>query len=284
MGLMKTLALGAAALLAGALGGCTKLRLAYEKADWLIRYSLSDYVDWNPRQEAQLKREIADYLAWHRREALPAYAAKLEALKKDAAVRVDLNLLDRAFADYYGLYALTLTRTIPGTVSLLRTLSPEQVEELAGSFREKNAKIRRTRLDKPRPKQLDMRAEKMVETVEGWTGDLDRDQTAKVKEMSRSLPYLGEGWMAQRIARQERLLGHLRRRDPADTLVNYFTVSYTRPEEMRTGAYRAEYAAYEKELKAFIVKVAALLDGTQRKTFESRLERVVADCRELAGG
>src|SRR5262249_52806373 len=66
--------LAAAALVALLLSGCSGLQLAYDNADTYLRWRITGELDLHGDAVDELDDRIREFIAWHRREALPQYA------------------------------------------------------------------------------------------------------------------------------------------------------------------------------------------------------------------
>jgi hypothetical protein len=66
-----------------ALAGCSTVRVAYDNADYFLRWRLGGYLDLRGDEQRELYRSIDAFLVWHRAQALPRYAA----LSEEAARR-----------------------------------------------------------------------------------------------------------------------------------------------------------------------------------------------------
>ena len=63
--------------LAALLGGCAMVRIAYNNAEPMVRYTAHDYFDLNERQNDQFRKRLLQFHDWHRANELPLYARLL---------------------------------------------------------------------------------------------------------------------------------------------------------------------------------------------------------------
>ena len=64
--------------------GCSSVSLFYRNADWYLQHKIDGYTSFNARQEETIRREISNYLDWHRKYALPEYIIFLQNLNGTA--------------------------------------------------------------------------------------------------------------------------------------------------------------------------------------------------------
>ena len=70
--------------------GCSTVSLFYRNADWYLQHKIAGYTSFDVRQKETIRREISDYMRWHRRYALPEYIIFLQNL--NGAVQYDGRL------------------------------------------------------------------------------------------------------------------------------------------------------------------------------------------------
>ncbi|MCX7178172.1 MAG: DUF6279 family lipoprotein [Proteobacteria bacterium] len=121
------------------LQGCSAVRLGYNNADSLARWWIDQYVDLSPEQDALLRERLSRLHLWHRRAQLPEYASLARQAQKIIAGQPTssdaLTLLDGVIRGGQVLAA----QATPDIADFLLTLSPGQIERMAGQFAEKNA-------------------------------------------------------------------------------------------------------------------------------------------------
>lgn len=64
-----------------ALGGCSRMGLAYRNLDIIIPWSLSDYLDMNIEQKSWLNERLREHLSWHCSTQIPGYLDWLDRLQ-----------------------------------------------------------------------------------------------------------------------------------------------------------------------------------------------------------
>jgi hypothetical protein len=100
--------------------------------------------------------------------------------------------------------------------ALLATLSDQQVATARRRFERDNRKFAKERgVGAPAQEQRRMRAKHDLDTVEHWSGPLDREQKARFAAMSEALPLDAEWRLQDRLRRQNDFIALIQARKDA---------------------------------------------------------------------
>src|SRR5512135_399022 len=81
-------------------GGCSTITFGYDHGDWVLRYWINGYTSFNSGQKEEIRNDIADYMRWHRKYALPEYTAFLQnldaSIARDSGIKADEVMHARA--------------------------------------------------------------------------------------------------------------------------------------------------------------------------------------------
>ncbi len=205
-----------AALLAATLllAGCGSVRIAYNQLDWLVPWSLRDYVQLSDEQRGLFEARLEQRIVWHCTSELPAYAEFLRGVDQDlAAERVEVATLER-HADRIEAFVRTVGEAVAQDVAdILAALDEAQIDRLAARFERSNREAREKYVDAPADELHAGRVERMEKRLRRWFGRLNTEQRDLVDAWSRNLEPAAEEWLARRVAWQDDLLDALRKRD-----------------------------------------------------------------------
>lgn len=268
------LALAAALLIAG----CSMVRLAYENADIYLKWKLSSYLALDEEQMPELEARIGDFMAWHRSQALPQYAA----LADDATHRVARGLsredlvwgYDAALAQARESARAAAERIAP----LLDRLTPAQIAHLERSFAEDNREFARRYLRGDEPERRRRRVERNVERLGDWVGSLSEAQVKRVATYSERAPLLEELRSRDRKRLQVELLAMVRAREARRRLPD----AAAHWDRGREPAYVAAYESSRGEYFAMLLDIDRSLSAKQRRRAVRALQRWAHDFRTLA--
>ncbi|MGB8077196.1 MAG: DUF6279 family lipoprotein, partial [Gallionella sp.] len=207
------------------LGGCSTVSLVYRNADWYLQHKINGYTSFDARQKKMIRQDVADYMRWHRNNALPEYVTFLQnlngtvqyegQLKADEIAMLRTQLLD--------LYKKSLVPAVRPAAELLITLDSRQLQELGSNLAEENRQQLKDQQEIGIDKYLNKRADRTVNFLEWLAGDLSAQQEQKVREMSRHLPVVGDIYIRQRQENQGRLIELLNSHANAEKISAFLT-------------------------------------------------------------
>lgn len=263
------------------LGSCSRLELAYRNLDWLIPWSLDNYVSLNKEQKAWLKPRLVTHIAWHCKTQLPAYADWLQrsqTLTSDAQPQA--AQFDAQFADFRHAVDAIIVQVTPDLTELLRGLSDEQVKELRESLARQNKEQREDYLQPSLVEQIDERAERMEERLHPWFGRLHSEQKARVKAWSQQLGDYNQGWLDNNLRWQQAFLIAVQ-----DRHGEQFAEQMQRLLQQRMSfwepAYQQRFLAAEAALGELFADLISNADASQRERLQTRLEGARQQINEL---
>jgi len=177
------------------LGSCNTLYLGYNNLNWLTRWRLDSYLDLTSEQDRWLNVQLAEHIAWHRKEELPQYVDFL----RDIQIKARDGLTREEWREGLEKVELgwkrSLDRLRSDAAKLLADLDSEQVEELRSEFQEENEEIAE-RLDEPTAEREEKRRERRQESLEEWLWRAS-GKNPELKLMKRNL-----AWNAERSHKQ----------------------------------------------------------------------------------
>ena len=184
------------------LGSCNTLYLGYNNLNWLTRWRLDSYLDLTSEQDRWLNVQLAEHIAWHRKEELPQYVDFL----RDIQTKTQDGLTQEEWREGLEKVELgwkrILDRLRPDAAKLLADLDAEQVEELRGEFKEENEEIAE-RLAEPAAEREEKRRERRQESLEEWFGDWSPEQLQALEGIwQKSRPEVDE--TKSRLERREK--------------------------------------------------------------------------------
>lgn len=120
--------------------GCS-VKMMYNNADRLARWSASDYIDMDKPQREYFDREIESFMYWHRTTQLPEYAQTLTTLEAVTADGTDVEELQSLFDSMFGWWDAIEDRILPTTTEILLSLTDEQVARLPEKLSKDNEEL-----------------------------------------------------------------------------------------------------------------------------------------------
>ncbi len=209
--------------LACMLAGCSKVRLVYNNADWLVVTYVNGYLDLTSQQKKQLRTELRQALNQYRHEDLRSTVAFMRTVGKYAADGLTEPELDELINTLMRLYETGVAKAASVFAPTMVDLSAAQIAHLYRELAHYNRDYREKYLAISLSERQDERAIRAVTYVEKWTGELSRAQRDMVLGISRSSPDLFQTWYDYDIAMQRELLKLLRAGAPVDEVQAHLT-------------------------------------------------------------
>ena len=263
--------------------GCSTVSLFYRNADWYLQHKIDGYTSFNARQEETIRREISNYLDWHRKYALPEYIIFLQNLngtaQYDGQVKTEKVALLRG--QMMSLYRKSLAPAIKPAAEILSSLDSRQIQELERNLAEENNKQKREELDMGRDAYLDKRAYKTLDFLEGLVGNLSREQRQKVREMSRRLPLVRDIYIEQRATNQGRLIKLLSDHAGADRIAALISLWILTPDAARTAQQQHDIRAFETASDEMIANIQGMLTIRQKSHLHKEISRYIDELQNL---
>ncbi|MFO1219075.1 MAG: DUF6279 family lipoprotein [Burkholderiaceae bacterium] len=268
------------------LAGCSALRLAYNQAPDLMYWWLDGYFDFNDQQTPLVRASVADWLAWHRGDQLPEYAALLARAQQDVAGQATAEQACRWWGELRQRAAIAFDHGVPALADLVRTLKPEQVAHVERRYQKGDDDFRGDFLQASRADRLEASIKRTVSRAELLYGRLDDAQRAQVAQAMAASPFDAQAWFAERQERQREIVQTLRGlvADAADAgrtqaaLRVFAAHAATSP--------RPAYRAYLQQLTDYNCRFAAQLHNStspeQRRRAVEKLKGWEDDVRALS--
>lgn len=264
------------------LTSCSRLELGYRNLDWLIPWSMDNYVTLSKDQKAWLKPRLASHIAWNCKTQLPLYA---DWLQRSAALvaepQPDAASFDARFSEFrQGIDAIVVQVT-PDLTELLRGMNPAQVKELEQNLARQNKEQREDYLNMPLAEQIEERAERMEDRLQPWFGRLHNEQKARVRAWSQQLGTYNQGWLDNNLRWQQAFLAAVQDRKSADFPTQMKRLLQERM-SVWTPAYQEQFIGAQHALSELFKDLLANADQPQRERLANRLEGARKQLREMA--
>jgi hypothetical protein len=274
------IAAGAAVLLAGCSG---MTRLAYNNADIILRKMANDYFDLDAAQSDELKARLRRFHAWHRADELPQYVAFLRTAERRFTRGLTAEDVAWGMSTARTRFRALAAKAAEEVAPLVSTLSQEQITVLEHKLAENNVKYVRDNLPDDERRRTRAQTRRMVESLRQWTGDLTRDQEARVERFVRAHDRFATLRFEDRVRGQREAIALLRKRLPAKELAPRLAQHFTEPDSRRSDEYRREEKRWEADLGKLLAELSGTLSPAQREHVVKSIETYADDFSILAG-
>ena len=271
------LRIAALALLAGILGACDAVRLAYDNADTFLHWRLTGYVKVSGKAADELDDRIDDFLTWHRARALPQYAR----LSADAARRLAVGLSPADLVWGYDAFVAqakeSLHQAAERIAPMLDRLTPEQLAQLEKRFAEDNRKFSRENRGSEKERRI-RRAKRTAGQLEEWVGKLNKAQVERVRQMSERVPLYDDLRERERKRLQAEFLAIVRAHEAQKRLPAFVNTW----ERGRDPALAAMSQIWRSEYEKMLIDIDRSLSAELRAKAVARLRGFSEDFAVLA--
>ena len=264
--------------------GCSTIGLVYRNADWYLQHKINDYTTFTSRQKETIRKDITDYMSWHRKVALPEYIIFLQNLNGAAQYDGQMKAEEIALlrAQLMNLYRKSLVPAIRPAAQMLSSLDSRQIQELASSLAEENQKQKQEDLNVSHDEYLEKRADKTIAFLEWLAGDLSAGQERQVRELSRHLPAVSSYFIQHRESNQARLLALLNGHAGVDEIDAFMSSWILTPEATRTSQQQRGIQSFETASDAMTAQIHGLLTARQKEHMRKLISAYIKDIQSLA--
>ena len=270
-------------LVATLLTGCTALRLTYPQADILLGWRANTYFDLDREQRRDFSARLDRLLAWHRYEQLPEYATFLTVAIDKAEHGVKPEDIAWLVDGFRARYRIIVNRGVQDAAEVLSTLTPEQIAHLQKQFDKDNKKFSsENELDASADKRKRARLKKTVGQIEDWTGNLSREQEARVAALLDPIPLIEHLRHRDRMRRQHEFVELLKHRQPKLEFASRLHQWLLDWDQGRAPDYVELSAEVFEQRLHFYTAVDKLLTREQRQHALARLQKFADDCKRLS--
>jgi len=264
------------------LAGCSQIGLTYRHLDFIIPWSLNDYLDMNASQKDWLDERLKEHLSWHCTTQIPGYLDWLDRLQGMVENnQVNQEQLEARTAEARQAIATLSKEITPSAVELLRQLDDQQVGEMQAAFAKDLRKHEDEYVDQPLDKQISERAQRMEKRLTPWMGKLNAAQQARVMQWSTSLGEQNRLWIDNRAHWQSLLLAAVKQRKAADFDQKIASLLQDR-QTFWTPEYRATYDHTEQAAISLIADLMAQSTADQRQKLLAKIADVRKDFTDLS--
>ncbi len=261
--------------------GCG-VKLAYNNLDRLIKWSMDDYMELDPSQEAFFKAELASVLYWHRTTQLPIYAHAIRELDGELANGATVEELFVFRQEVEGWWDRILTASLPLSSQLMYSATDEQLDQFSVQYAKDIRKYVKPYEKLTPDERREKWAREFRDYFEFFSGNLNNDQKKMIEAQSRRFVPDDQSWAEYRKRYGAALVALVRQR------MSYveFSRAFSDMTFSRERWYGEEYAAALESNRDLYRDLSLALLGSltaeQRRTLSKNLLNVAKDLDELS--
>lgn len=268
------------------LGACSMVRLGYDQLPSLTYWWVDSYFDLNDAQSVALRRDLESLHSWHRSQELPQLAKLLASLQtqalQDTTPQATCQVIDQLKAHLQ----VVLTQAEPGLATLVRQLTPAQMQHLAHQLDKREQAWREEWVQISPAKLTKRRAERLIERSESFYGRLSDSQRSLLTSSVLANPYDVVQAEAEMLRRHQDLRQTLQALvqggDSASQAQARLHALQQRLLDSPNTSYRTQIAAFTQANCASFAQLHNSASPAQRQQLVARLQAYELDLRTLS--
>lgn len=281
--LLRLLLLGT---LLALLTSCSTVRLGYSNAASLMVWWLDGYVDFQSAQKTNVKRDIKQFMQWHRQTQLPQYALFLTSMQQRVQGNPTQAEISADFKQLEQFSHAMLLKSVPELTELALSLNEAQINFLSRRFDKNNEEFREQHMQDAPPEQQKKRFKKVMKQAREWFGSFSDEQEDNIRRYAEKRPADYAFWMEERIARQQAILTLLRKlqqekptREVAQAMVlKVVQASFEHPSQPERRARMDAWSDTTADMVAAIIRDAT---PKQRAHAQKYVQGWIDDCQHF---
>jgi hypothetical protein len=267
--------------------GCSTIRFSYNHGDTLLYWWLNAYLDLDSDQSDWVKKDIDQLLQWHRKTQLRDYAGLLTNWQRQLAGNPTQADLLADYRDVKTRTELLALKALPEMADLARSVKPDQIAQMEKKFRSNNDDFRKKFMSGDVEKQRKARFKKAMDQLELWFGRFSSDQEATLRRASDARPLDNEIWLQERVLRQQKIIGLLRRvqgekLNKEQTMAAIHNLLREFFDRMEAPERKAFFESYVDSTSKFILAAIRIATPAQKAHAQQRMQGWIDDFNTLA--
>jgi hypothetical protein len=267
--------------------GCSTIRFSYNHGDTLLYWWLNAYLDLDSDQSDWVKKDIDQLLQWHRKTQLRDYAGLLTNWQRQLAGNPTQADLLADYRDVKTRTELLALKALPEMADLARSVKPDQIAQMEKKFRSNNDDFRKKFMSGDVEKQRKARFKKAMDQLELWFGRFSSDQEATLRRASDARPLDNEIWLQERVLRQQKIIGLLRRvqgekLNKEQTMAAIHNLLREFFDRMEAPERKAFFESYVDSTSKFILAAIRIATPAQKAHAQQRMQGWINDFNTLA--
>ena len=268
-------------LLVGMTSGCA-VKLVYNQLDWLIPWYLSDYLDMNGEQDAFFDKRLQRYLAWHRKSQLPEYAALLRGVADDVNDGLNEQEIQRFQSETERLAGVLMEYLAPDVVAVFADASDEQLAQLYDALDKDGERYRKRYVKQTLQQQQESQVEDVIDTIERWTGSLNKEQEQLVSHWGEQYQPMGDELYQAGLKWRAEFKQTLEGREESALYSSRLTSLLTTPDFGWSDAFQMKMLENKQSLSKLYFALDKTFSKKQRKRIINTLRDYAEDFEQLA--
>jgi hypothetical protein len=279
---LRNVRLAAVVLMLLTVSACST-KFFYNRIDWFVVWKVGDYVSLTDTQKANLKADLSDHLEYVRVNEMPRVAELLNKTAREVeSGYITADMLDARYNEMLVLFDEFMLGIVPLSMSFLRSLDDEQIEELFETLEETNQEMYEEYSGRTPEEREKNRNKSAIKSTQEWTGRLSSEQKQILTDALARMTDSSEQWITYQRKWQQRFRTLIIERPPEDEYLEELTQLFVSPRDLHSRAYRDQVDANRAILNVALAELLTGLTDKQRKRAVKKLDGYAKDLTKLS--
>ena len=254
----------------------------YNRADWFVERRANEILELRGSRKAQLHQEVQAFFKEHKKSEIPlivyylAATADLIARAEPTAAKISGSM-----EDIQSLMRRTLALSIPGTVRLLTSLDPIEIQTFEKNMKAKNEIQLKERQELSETDWRQERRKRFVRTFKFLAGSMTETQSKIIDNWTNQSAFQQRSWwLLERQEQQSKLVQLLLKGAPKEDLEKFFNDWVFKPETFRTPGNTAHWQQEQSRFQSTILDLSLSLGPKQKSHFVQTLKELANALRD----
>lgn len=203
--------------------GCSRIKLAYNTADFFVERYADDYLGLEGEQISRWGARLDRSLAKHRDEELPYLAAFFQGVLEASRTGFNQSNMNCLLDDFEEIYRRHFRIAAEVAAPLLADLTKQQIRELEAKFAEEAQEDQADNAPDAKARRDLKRAERYSESTEWWIGSVTKRQQGVIANVTSKIPDTATDWERYRDNQRKGLIDLLDRNASERRIQTYLT-------------------------------------------------------------
>jgi hypothetical protein len=260
--------------------GCG-LKTSYRYMDWLVAWSVDDYVQWTKPQQRHFDRRLAELLHWHQATQLSNYSDFLSRFKQQVKQPLSTEKLQPYWQQLAGFWRQLMGKSAPDIAFMLASLDDRQFAELEANLNERQAEHQQKYAPSKANELQAKRIKKTQRLLRRFIGKLNPQQQALISSWHQDREQATAQWLRNRQAWTEQLIDamHFRQAELFDSKIKQLFVY---PEQLWDADYARQAESNLAAALQLVVSLQVSLTAQQHSKLAAELDRWILLFNDLA--
>lgn len=256
-------------------------KTGYRFLDWIVLWSVDDYIEFNSSQKSDFEQRLQTILSWHQETQLRRYSVYLSQLKQDIEQPLTSKLLQQRSAEASLLWSDTILEIVPDISHTLAQLDDQQVTDMLASIDKQTQKLTQEYTQTTTEKLDQKRRQGVEKTLKRFIGKLTDEQKQLVLNWNGSVDDSRSNWLQSR-SRWAQHFGAAMEQRGTPEFEQQIEQLFAHPDSLWDEDYHRLINTNTAHAFELVINIRDSLSDKQRSRLHAELDKWIATFDQLA--